>query len=423
MISPSRAILLAATLAAAVARGQDSLDHLIAVALDQNQELAASRSRWDASKQWAGIARSLEDPMVGADVERSNSTGFNDYSDVEWMVSQKLPWLGRRGAKASAARLEAEATGFEYLELLRATRAKVKDAYWNLWLAQKAVDVNHQQVGLHDQFVKIARTRYETGQASQADLLRASVELARRHNDLQTLQLAVEVAAEKVNSLLNAEPGTPRMAGPAPALNDLELTLAEMQARARHYSCILLAQIRKAEAKEFALKAVRKETSPEFEFRVEARQFEETGSIDEYDTGIFMNVPWLWRGKYRAAIQGAQAELATARAELQSEINMTMLNIKELYTELDTARRHIELYEKSLLPQTAQLMDSTRAAYQAGTVGFLELMDTLHMQAEAQLELYRAQAAYASSYAKTEQIILPWGDEEIATGLVTKDMQ
>jgi outer membrane protein TolC len=417
---PAILILL---LAATMARADDALEPWIDTALTHNPEVAAAKQRWIAAQQKVLQARAFEDPMIGVDVERMDTTRFDTFTGNEWMISQKLPWFGKRGAKGRVAQLEAEVFGFRYLELTRDVRARVIGAYWDLWFAQESARITGENKVLMKQFERIARIRYETGAGMQADVLRAQITLAKMSNEVVTMEREIPVAVNAINKLLNAAPDAPRSVAGTVELPPLSLSLEEMQARARQYCCILLSFLRAAEAKVTAVRVARLESAPDFEFRVEARQFNGRSGIQEYDTGVFMNFPWLWRGKYRAMVNEAKADAAMAQADLGNEVNMTMLEVKELYTKADAAWRWMRLYEDTVLPQARQLVESTRAGYETGSLTFLELVEAQAALLDAQLDNARARAEYGRTRAKLEAFIAPWGEREFATGLVTRDMK
>ncbi len=414
--------LLLLLLVAGPAFGAEQLETWIETAWKENPELAAARKKWDAARQKAPQARSLPDPMFGVDVER-DSTRFNSYMGTEWMVSQKLPWFGLRGAKSSVAEWEAEVVGFLYLELMRDVKAKVISAYWDLWLAQKSVTLTAENRALMEQFERIARVRYESGKGMQADLLRAEIELAKMGNELTTMEREVPVMRHALNLLLNAEPGTARAADKPVFLPPLTQSLEQMQEQARQYCCVLMSFVRAQQARAAGIRVAKLASAPEFEVRVEARQFAGRSGFQEYDTGVFINIPWLWRGKYKAMVKEARDGKGMAEAELQAEINMTMLDVKETYTKADTALRLMKLYDETLLPKARQLIEATRAAYETGDVTFLELVEAQKALREAQLAQARAMTEHGRSRAELDSITAPWGPREFATGLVTPDMK
>lgn len=398
-----------------------TVEEWVQIALERNPELRAAQQKWQAARQKVPQAKGLPDPMLGVDFERVGTTRFDTYEVAEMMVSQRLPWFGKRGAKATVAQLQAEANGFEYLQLARSLRGQVIAAYWDLWLAQRAAALAAENRQLLEQLAQVARAHYQTGQTMQADVLRAEMELAKMVNEVSAMERDVEVAQAAVNKLLAADPATARIVSNAPALPALEVSLDQLQAQARQYCCILMSFLRAVQAKEAAVRVAKLENAPDFEFRVEARQFNGRSGIQEYDTGVALNFPWLWRGKYRAMQQEAKADLEMAQAEFNNEVNRTMLEIKELYTQTESALRLVTTYETKLLPQAKQLIETTRAAYETGSATFLELIEAQKLWRDAQLGHERARAAAGKARAKLDAIAAPWGEFEFASGLVRSD--
>jgi cobalt-zinc-cadmium efflux system outer membrane protein len=405
----------------ALARGDD-LGSLVTQALSENREVAAAERKWQASAQRAGQATSLPDPLLGADVERAGTTDFSDYHDIEYMVQQDLPGWGKRKARATVAQLDAEAEGFRYLETARSVRGRVVGAYWDLWLAQRNVGLAKEARDLMARMEQSALARYETGQAMQTEVLRLQVEAARMSNEVISMERELGVARTALNSLLNAPPGTPRAVEGDPALPVLAGSLTDMQQRARRFCCILLSFLRARDARAAALRAAKVERRPDWQVRVEARQFEESGSIEEYDTALFVNIPWLWRGKYGAMIREAQAKVDVADADYENEVNRTMLEIQELYTRTENAERAMRLNRDTLLPRARSLIESAVAAYQTGQSPLLEFLEAQKTRLDIEREAVRSQAEFARSHAELSVIAAPWGEFEIGTGLVSAEM-
>lgn len=401
---------------------EEPLEDWLIRAMEQNQEVIAARQTWMAAQEKAPQARSFMDPMVGVEFMRMDNTRFDDYDMTEVMVAQQVPWFGKRRARIDTADRAAEAAGFRYLEKRRDVRARLTGAYWMLWAAQRAVEINRQNVELLVQFEEIARARYEAGQGLQADLLRAQVARDRLENDLLTLEQDMEVAQARINRMLSEPVQTPRHVPAPTAIPAIEHSLDELYEKGRAYCCVLLSFLLEVEAREAALRSARLEYAPNFEFRVAARQQNGRSGIQEYDTGVAINVPWLWRGKYSAKIREAQAELDRAWAMFQDEVDMTILEIKEYYTAADAAYRTVRLFDEVILPRTQEFLDSTRAAYESGKVTLLELINAQKSWEDANLTYERARARYGADRAKLDEITMPWTKDEIETGIVTEDM-
>lgn len=420
---PSKSALIAvvALSLAHVASG-GAVDDLIAKAIDANPGLEASRHAWRSAEAMTRFEKSLPDPMIGAKQMRAESTSFSDYEAIEYMVQQDVPWPGKRGSKVNAARLEAEAAGFVYLEELRNLRGKVTQAYWNLWLADRTIETMKSGIRLIERMEESALSAYESGKAMQGDVLRAQIERESMQNELTSMKQDRAVAMAELNTLLHQPPDTVIDASDTPPLPTMDNDYRAMQEKARKFCCILLSMIRMRDAKEAAVVAAKVERRPDLQFTIEARQFEESSDIEEYDTAIALNIPWLWHGKYKAAIDRAGADLAKAQAALDQETDKTMLEIQDLHTMSSNARRTLILNEQSILPKAISLVESLSSSYQSGEVRLAEVIDTQRTLLDVQLAAHKARADYGSQVAMLNVIAAPWGPDEIATGLVTEEM-
>jgi cobalt-zinc-cadmium efflux system outer membrane protein len=197
----------------AVAQTNNSLDALIDAALASNPEIAAAHRKWDAAIQRIPQARAWDDPTVGMDAWRK-SAGAESPSQTGLMASQTIPWFGksdlRGGVETGAAKQVEMNWRMKTLEVV----AMVKQAYYDLWQAQRELDVNERNQELMRQFVEVARIRYETGKASQSDLIRAQNELAKLSEDRVDRTRAYLQALAELNRLLRRVPETPVEIGP-----------------------------------------------------------------------------------------------------------------------------------------------------------------------------------------------------------------
>lgn len=400
----------------------DPLAPLLDEALRVSPSLQAVEQQWQAARQRIGAERGLDDPMVGADVERSN-TRIDDYMDVEYMVSQRLPAWGQRRARVEAARLRAEAAGFRYLEAGRRLRADVAEAAWSLWLADRRIETLRETARLVSDLTDSVRARYEAGQAMSVDLVRTQIEQVKLTNEIAGLRRERDVALAALNAILNAAPDFARdvsgLSSPAP----LPMSRDGYLARARDFCCLLVAFDKESQARAALARAARRERRPMVELRVEARQFEGRGGIEEIDTGVFFNLPWVWQGKYRGMIAEADAERQMAAAELQEEIRKTEQEVSELHMRAENAWSAAALLRESVIPLAQQAVEQTQSAYTAGTGSFLDRIEAQRALLEAELDQHAAVAEFARARARLDQVAGPFLEWEQATGALPETMQ
>lgn len=387
-------------------------DAWIAQALEYNPELIAARQRWEAARQKIPQADAIMDPMIGGMLMRDGTTSLSDYGMVEWMVSQQLPGFGKRRAGKQAASREAAAVGYEYLETLRSVRARVISSYWNLWAAREKERLIRDSAVIAEQFEQAALACCEAGTGTQSDVLRAQIERAMLEDELITRAQQVRVAQAAVNALLNAPPDTPRDAsdpGQSPeTLPDPDALLA----RAKSNNAMLVARARMIEARRAAVSAARREYAPDVELFVKARQPRGSGGIEEYDTGIALSFPWLWRGKTKGMIGEARAELASAEAEYNDAVNRLSVEILDLHTEADMAARRVRLFDVEILKMTKQLVETSLAEYQNGQSDFFALLDAQREAIRTETEYIMARADYGRAMAMLNQMTAPLADYE-----------
>jgi len=155
----------------------------VAKALASNPRIAGMQSRAEAMSHIPSQAGALPDPVLSLNALNlptdSFSTTQENMTQLQVGVSQTIPFPGKLGLKEEAAMYEASAansaTGETILRTVRATRL----TWWNIFYLDRAIATLHRNQMLLRQFVKIAETKYKTGQGLQADVLMAQVELSK----------------------------------------------------------------------------------------------------------------------------------------------------------------------------------------------------------------------------------------------------
>jgi len=388
------------------AQTNDSLDTLIDTAVANNPEIAMAHRKWDAALQRVPQMRAWDDPVAGVDTwRRGAQAGAPSQNGL--MASQTIPWFGKsdlRGSVESGAAKQAEmAWRMKTLEVV----ATVKQSYYNLWQAQRELDINQRDQELMQQFVEVARSRYETGKASQSDLIRAQNELAKLAEDRTDRMRTYQVALAELNRLMKRAPGAPVEIGTdvtAPVLEPV-VTLDQLQAAAACRPELQGLQEGAVRSAESALALAKKGYDPDLQVRVEAWQYEGRSGVQEYDAGVSVNFPWLNHGKYKAAINEARANLDASRDELEAMREQTATEVQELYDGIHAMHHHYELYVGKLIPQQQLAVEAARSAYESGTGGFLDVLDARRMLFDLEMENLHHAAEFQRLLASLERLV------------------
>ena len=121
------------------ARAQElNLATLIQEALDRNPDVLAAQKRFEAMAQRPRAASALPDPMLGVGYNANGypypgaGLGTEPTSNIGFMVTQELPYPGKRDLRVKMASKDAQAEWQNYLAAQLATIAKLKQAYYKL---------------------------------------------------------------------------------------------------------------------------------------------------------------------------------------------------------------------------------------------------------------------------------------------------
>lgn len=372
------------------------MQDVINLVLEDNPSLQSAQERWVAAANRPRQARALEDPMIS--VSAMNGMGA---AKTGGMISQKIPLFGKRGLKGRVA--EAESGMAEQASINARWRliAQTKMAYYELFWFDQALRINKEVKDIIANLEQIAQLQYATGKASQQDVLKAQIELAKINNEIITLEQMKATAVTELNGLLN-RPATAPLGEPAMlVLKPLKLSLEQLTEQAIQYSPELKMAQLEIDKDRNMLSLSRRQYYPDLIFSVEYNRITNGSSDNEWGGGVGLNIP-IWTGKYNAAVREAEANQRAGEKNYQSMHNMIMVDIKNGYIKIQAAWRVMESYEKNLIPQAEQSLAASRMAYQTGKADFLNLLDSVRMLLDLKLGLYRAQVDYKKSLAELE---------------------
>ena len=383
-----------------------ALPDLIPEALARNPELVAARKQWEAATNRIAQARSLDDPTLSVHLWNFPQTFNVTRADNSiFGLSQNLPFPGKLALKGEIASRSAEMTEQALRAKERELIARLKQAYYDLFLAHKAIQIHHAQVELLRQFVEIANAKFRTGKGSQADVLKAQVELSVLHQQLPVLEQRRETAVALVNTLLDRNPLSPLGIPQEPSLMPLDTTIDDLHSLALDARPELKAAELAVRHSEQTRALAQRQYYPDF--NVAFQRFQNFQANDGFGAYVAMTVPFaFWtKPKYDAGVQEAAASVAAARAQRHQLENLTRFQVNDLLAKVRASEQVARLYHTTILPQAMQNLEAARVGYRVGTGGFLDLIDTQRAWRGLQHEYYRALVEREHRLAELEQVI------------------
>ena len=383
-----------------------SLEPLISEVQARNPSLQAMVAAWRASAERYPQVVSLEDPMFGFmlapdALARSGLSGGPGYM-LE--ASQKLPWFGKRDlrgqaadAEASAMRLDVDDARFKLIEM-------AKLAYLDYYLVQREREINSQNGSIVQDFREIALAKYRGNLVTEQDVLQSDVELAELKRRQIELERVHKVAIARINTLLHRAANhvlPPPLQGlPAP---DLPVTTEVLQQWAMNRRPDLAALGVRVRAEQAAADLATKEFCPDVEV---VGRYDTIGMDQPYrgQVGLNVNIP-LYRDRRRAAVREAEFKVSQRRAEYEQRLDDIHNDVEATAEQAIETRRIVALYHDTILPAAEQNVEAAKAAYSAGKLDFLRLIDAQRQLIMLQEKRFEAQTDYHRRLAELERVV------------------
>jgi outer membrane protein TolC len=391
------------------AQGERSeLKDLVAEALNNNPEVLAAQKRYEASRQRPSQVSSLPEPMFSPGYNSSGrpwpgaGLGIEPTSQIGFMVSQEIPFPGKRKLAGDMAARESDAEWQQYQQVQLTVVSRLKQAYFRRAYAFAAVDVVDRNLELLRKFLQITEARYAVGRAAQQDVFKAQTQISVLETRRVQLEREKAARAAEINSLVNRRPGSalPRPAdlrpGPIPA------TLDELYAAARENSPMLRRDEKMIQRAEVAVNMARKEYYPDF--TLNGGYYNMGGMADMYMFRADFRIPLYFFRKQRPAVAEQAQTLAESRKTYEATNQNLHFRIQDDYLMAETSEQLVKLYGQTVIPQAGLALESSLASYETGSVDFLTVFMNYMTIVEYEMNYYEELQSFYLALARLEEM-------------------
>jgi outer membrane protein TolC len=393
------------------------LRQLVSEALERNPEIIAAQKRYEASRQRPRVEGALPDPMIGIGYNSSGApvpfkgVGREPVANVGIMVTQQIPYPGKRGLKERIAGKEAEAEWHSYQSAQLGVLARVKQAYFRLQHTWEMEEVLEHNRDLLRKLLGIAEIRYSVGKAMQADLLRTQTQLSVIETRFIQFQREKRAREAEINSLLNRPLDTPVARPLEPHAEPLPVTLDELTAAAGDNSPMLRREEKMIQRNELAVNMARREFWPDM--AVTGGYYYMGVMPDMYMFRFDVSVPVWWTRKQKPAVTAEVNNLAQSRKSYESASRGLQYRIKDDFLMAETSLKLMQMYRGTLIPQANLTFESSLSTYETGTGGFNEVLMNAMTAVEYEMSWHEELMNYHLALSRLEEMT---GRELIHTG-------
>lgn len=387
-----------------------TLEEVYTLAAESNPRIAAAVAVADASAAVVPSAGLPPDPVfqIGAMNVRLPEFDADMQASMAPSVQlmQMVPFPGKLGLSERIAERTSEMAREDAEETAWMIRSDVAMAFYDLFAADRQIEVMQKTLRILEDFEKVARAMYGAGIGRQSDVLRANVEIARMEAEIARTEAMRVVAAARLNGLLARPAETPV---PSPVLPALPIHVPErdtLRSWAEETRPMLLKAKTGVERARTSRELAGKELWPDFALGVQYGQrdagmgLERMGSLMiGFSLPVFAGSRQLRMRDEAAAMQRMSvAELAETRADVDARIG-------QLLAELDRARTLIDLYEGTVIPQAEANVESSYSSYRVGSVDFMTLVDARMTVNRYEQEYFELLADYGVGVAELETVV------------------
>ena len=387
-----------------------TLASLVAELTAANPELAAARREVDMRVARIAPAGAPPDPTISVGYMSGfarppffpSSATPNAFREVG--ISQEIPYPGKLSLRSRIAAIDADAGRWSVEDTRLQLGAELKAMYFEYQFATRSLDIVRRNREVLDQFRQIAEARFSVGQAIQQDVLKAQLEISGLIERTTVLERQRDALRARINGLLYREPNAPLNPELPFAALPLPPDAAVLRAQAlERYPALKRdeQQITKAQQQ---LSLARKEFFPDFGINVTAQQ--PAGDMPwMYGVDVMVTVPLFWQRKQRPMVAEAAAGLEVSRRMRDATVARAEAMVGELHVNAMSAKRLMDLYSGSVLPQAKLTLESALASYQVGKAEFLTVLTDFMSVLTYEIGLEEQRTQYHVALASLEPLV------------------
>ena len=413
----AKAILLLVVLTSRVALSQnaqqapaalkeENLQELIEEALARNPEIGVETHKIEAARVHLPQAGALMDPELSFKLMEIPGTELHKamYANIELM--QVITFPTKLTTQRSIAELLVEHAHHDQMETVLGVIADLKSAMAMLWFARQSQEINESDNELLTKILRATETAYTVGKASQQEVLRTNIELARLSINEGKIREQIVTAESKLRALLNRPATMPigrfdisRQPVVLPPIGYLLDYARDNKPMLVHDSLNVL-------EKQLTVGLMRKEYLPDFKFALEYVRMpvlmENRWSVSAGITLPF--APWTI-AKTSSKLQEAEAEQMMLSSMYEASKNSVENQIRSGYASLQAIEKQLVTTQNTILPQVRQSIQILLTDYGTGNTSYLMLLDGYRMYNEMQLDFAMALMNYQETLAALERSV------------------
>lgn len=180
-----------------------SLEEYLDLAVQNNPEIQAAYSEFEAAMQQAPQVGALPDPTLTLSAFGQMIETRVGRQEARFNLMQMFPWFGTLSLKKDVANLMAEASFQRYLDVRNEVFFKFSESYAALYELQQMIRLEQENLAILDTYRKLALNKFSNAKGSMVDVVRIDIKKNERTTNIRLLQEKQRPLQVILNSLLD----------------------------------------------------------------------------------------------------------------------------------------------------------------------------------------------------------------------------
>ncbi|MCX2838077.1 TolC family protein [Salinimicrobium sp. MT39] len=382
-----------------------TLEDYLLIAVENNPQVKAAYSEFEAALQEAPQVKSLPDPTLTVSAFGQMVETRLGPQEARFSIMQMFPWFGTLEARENVATLMAEAKFKAFLETRNEILLQVSSKYYELYELGQQLQYQQENLDILQNYKDLALSRVSAGSGALSDVLQADIMRNESITGLDVIRLRKDVLLAQFNALLDRERSeavvVPNEVETLPE-NAIFDTLVDNNPQLEELENMAAS----ARARE---ELAKKEGMPNVGLGLDYVIVGERRDMAVEDNGRDAIMPMLtvslpiFRGKYKAERKQAAflAESYEQRKEglknqLSAELEAAFFEVREAQAMLQLYRRQVESSE--------QVLNLLLSSYRNAASDFEEVLRVRQELLKYQLAVAGAEANYLTALARIDYL-------------------
>lgn len=386
------------------ASAQDlALDAFLAQVDQSNPTAVASKLRARALERRVDPSSTLDDPFFAAGPDEIPFGGGMG-SVTRFQVSQSIPFPGKLGARGAAAEGRARSALADAETTKRQITVTATQTFFRAFFNQEAIALNDKLRKILDETAQSTKARYRTGDVGHHDWLLARVELS----VLEVEKLRLEREKRTLHAFLNElrDESPEKYIGRVVLGRNGSGTSSAIEEPSPGDSPELKSLDAAIQSTEEERRLAKLSYLPDFVVQGMAMR-PNSAMAEPANWGVMVGISlplYFWR-KQSESLAAANLDLEAAVSEKRSLENRLRTEIVDARQQLKTARDIVELYRKTVVPNTQLAVSNARSGYAARRLPLQQFLDVLKTQRTQELELLAAELDAQAAELRLKEVL------------------